>query len=545
MKKNRKLIIYFIVVTILFAVMGWFASVPINPFLSDSILYFTAYLFFVALGILGSEGISSFTSVLQGGHFYYNKKKLIVSVCLVGIPILYLIIMNILGLPIFNTDAYKNQIGKIEVKEFTDDIQPLDVSQLPVVDLDLASKLADKKLGEKPALGSQVHLGEPTIQTVNGKLVWVVPLQHSGFFKWITNLEGTPGYIVVSATDPKDVSYVDNYKIKYQPDSYFAQNLTRHVRFGKGLTNGLTDYSFELDDSGKPYWVVTTYKNSRFMALPEATGVIIVDAQTGEQQEYNLNEIPEWVDRVQPRSFMMQQINNRGNYIHGVFNFSNKDKFKTSDLSNVVYNNGECYLFTGITSIASDEATTGFMMVNLKTKHVIQYNIGGATEEAAQRSAEGKVQNLGYEASYPIMTNVNGTPTYFMTLKDKSGLIKQYAFVSVKDYTSVGNGETAESALLNYQQLIQGSSDAVIEDQTNVKVQEGTIERIAPEVQGQTTIYKIILKEIPDKIFTASSNLSDELALSEVSDKVSIRYYETQEPVINAIAFDNLQFTQK
>ncbi|MEG1050155.1 MAG: hypothetical protein RSE24_06400, partial [Oscillospiraceae bacterium] len=77
----------------------------------------------------------------------------------------------------------------------------------------LAAKIAEKKLGEKPSLGSQVVLGTPTVQTVDGKLVWVVPLQHSGFFKWITNLQGTPGYIVVSATNPQDVDYVDTYNI--------------------------------------------------------------------------------------------------------------------------------------------------------------------------------------------------------------------------------------------------------------------------------------------------------------------------------------------
>ena len=41
-----------------------------------------------------------------------------------------------------------------------------------------------------------------------------------------------------------------------------------------------------------------------------------------------------------------------------------------------------------------------------------------------------------------MIINLDGQATYFMTLKDNAGLIKQYAFVSVSNYTNVGTGET-------------------------------------------------------------------------------------------------------
>ncbi len=82
------------------------------------------------------------------------------------------------------------------------------------------------------------------------------------------------------------------------------------------------------------------------------------------------------------------------------------------------------------------------MLVDMVTKTPYLYQISGATEYAAQQSAQGKVQNLHYIATFPLITNADGQPTYFMTLKDNAGLIKQYAFVSVSDYTSVGTGET-------------------------------------------------------------------------------------------------------
>ena len=37
--------------------------------------------------------------------------------------------------------------------------------------------------------------------------LWAVPTYHSGLFKWLTNMDGTPGYVTVSATNPRDVEY--------------------------------------------------------------------------------------------------------------------------------------------------------------------------------------------------------------------------------------------------------------------------------------------------------------------------------------------------
>ena len=195
-----------------------------------------------------------------------------------------------------------------EVRQFSADLQPIDISQLPVVDRELAALLADKKLGEKPALGSQVTLGDPTIQKVDGKLVWAVPLLHSGFFKWVSSTDGSPGYIFVSATNPRDVTYVDNFKIKYQPNAYFFDKLERHARIFGGYFKGFTDYSFEVNDDGQPFWVVTTYKNLVGISLPEADGVLIINATTGDTTRYTLENVPSWVDRVQPEDYIMTQI---------------------------------------------------------------------------------------------------------------------------------------------------------------------------------------------------------------------------------------------
>jgi hypothetical protein len=470
-----------------------------------------------------------------------RDKRFRLSLVLMLLPISLYIILSILSTPLFWSKAYTDQLGESIIKPFMNDIEAIDITQIPIVDSELAYKLADKKLGEKPSLGSQVTLGTPTIQQVNGKLIWVVPLEHSGFFKWLFNKEGTPGYIIISASNPKEIEYVDKYKIKYQPNAFFGQDLTRKVRFSVSPFEDITDYSFELNDEGEPFWIVSIYNKTRLLALNETVGIAVVNAQTGETKRYGLDEIPSWVDRVQPTSLIAEQINNRGQYVHGVFNFSNKDKYQTSEGSIIVYYSNNCYMFTGLTSVGTDESATGFIMVNLKTKKSIIYQMGGATEYAAQQSAEGKVQHLGYRASFPLITNINGVPTYFMTLKDKEGLIKQYAFVSVKDYTSVGVGESVSDALLSFKQATRDdSSDNINNGTENETITiTDTIDRIAIERTNQTTVYKIVLTNHKDQMFVFSYDISDELAITKENDSVTISYFASETKVIDGNEFNN------
>ncbi len=543
----KRKIITVLVLVIIFSLIIFMTSPNLNPIYGEGLSFwsFMISVFSIALLIFGSKEKN--VVYQQDGMIRYNvPKKSRIYLIVAAVPWAILILAGIYSSVLFHVNTYKNQMPASEVREFSSDLQPIDVNQLPVVDTELAALLADKKLGEKPALGSQVTLGDPTIQQVNGKLVWVVPLEHSGFFKWLSSTEGTPGYILVSATNPRDVTYVEDFLIKYQPNAYLFDKLERHVRFSGGFFKGLTDYSFEIDDDGVPFWVITTYKNLTGIALPEADGVIIINATTGETTRYSMDNVPEWVDRVQPVDFVMTQIDNRGNYIRGLFNFSNKDKFQTSEGSAIVYNNDRCYLYTGLTSVGADESTIGFMLVDMVTKTPYLYQISGATEYAAQQSAEGKVQHLNYVASFPLITNVDGQAAYFMTLKDYGGLIKQYAFVSVSDYTSVGVGENITDAISNFRSVITYSGGSgSINTSGEQETLQSEIDRISSEISGGNTIYYIILTEQPDKIFTAVADLSPELALSIEGDSVELTYVKTDNTVIDITSYDNLMYTQK
>ena len=543
MKKTKWFV--FLAITIVAALYVFVETPNLSPLYLDGALFW-AVLITAYVGSATLLKIGEFT--IQLNNFSYSAKAKFpkVPAIIIAVPWVIIAVVLIVCSVFFQWKAYRDQLGEPQIKTFDSEVQTIDISQIPIVDEPLALQLAQKKLGERPALGSQVELQTATIQMVDGELVWVVPLYHSGFFKWLTNMEGTPGYIVVSATNTNDVRYVEGSKIKYHPGSYLLFDVARKVRFGPGLLTGITDYSFELDDNGQPYWVVSTYHNLRGFSLPEADGIILLNATTGQMERYTMENIPEWVDRVQPEDFVIEQITNRGNYVHGIFNFANKDKYRPSDGHNIVYNNGECYLFTGLTSVGADDSAIGFIMVDMVTKEPIMYEMSGATEEAGQLSAQGRVQDLGYQASFPIILNIDSQPTYFMTLKDDIGLIKQYAFVSVTNYSTVGTGESVSDALRDYESKLVSDGVTTISNLSGeTKAVEGVILRIASEYSDGRTIYKFLLESPQDILFTAQASVSPELALTQPGDRVSLSYLLSSNGIADADSFDNLEFAQQ
>ena len=451
------------------------------------------------------------------------------------------------SLPMFRSADYQKLIGKVENGDkIATHIAPISMDEIRVVDEDLAYLLGEKVLGTQPALGSQVQLGDFCIQKVNNKLYWVAPLLHSGFFKWLNNKEGTTGYVMVSATNERDVKLIQNVngkpvKIKYQQNAYFQSDIHRHIYFNGFSTVGLTDYTFEIDDTGKPFWVVTKFAKKIGFSGNDATGVIIVDVETGAIKQYSIANAPKWVDRVQPIDFIENQLNDWGEYVNGYWNFSNLNKLKITEGLTLVYgHDNKSYWYTGLTSVGKDESAVGFVLVDTRTKEATFYKQGGATEYAAQSSAQGKVQEKGYFASLPIPYNINNIPTYVMTLKDKGGLVKMFAMVAISDYTIVGVGNTMRETLTSYKNVYNMADNKINpQTQSTKKTIESVILRIQNDVKNGNSFYYFTVKDYPN-IFVGSSQISNQLPVSIVGDKVKISFDIDNEEVIDVSTFENL-----
>lgn len=500
--------------------------------------------FMVAGGMLIGIG------VMKRANYDDNNKGIIGA----GAAIVVLCFMYILGVGFFNSEMlnaakYRALIGEVKKGIFSTDVSPIDITNSRFVDHDMAKILGDKKL--HGSMGSQAEFGDYTLQKVGNGFFWIAPLLHSGFFAWNSNSQGTSAYVMVSASNPNDVRLVEKIndkpiRIKYQPNAFFGDDLARHIYMSGYASVGITDYSFEIDDDGYPYYVVTTYKNSIGFSGEEATGVLVVDVMTGEIKQYSMKDVPAWVDRVEPEEFIRSQISNWGEYADGFLNPSNNEKMKLThkERLNLIYGeDGRAYWYAGLTSVGKDTSMTSFILIDSKTKEVKRYELTGAQEERAMASAEGKVQNLGYKATFPNICNIAGIPTYLMALKDKEGLPKMVAMVSIEDYSVVGVGNNASDALRDYKNALssKGNSIAPSSAAKAFKITT-TVLRITNNVRSGNSSFYMVLAGHENKIFVATTDTSPEVAITKEGDKVEVVFDESGDHIVDAKKFRNLKF---
>lgn len=535
--------IFSIAFLLLFGLLLFYSNLPVLHY------GFTGFavilLLLVILGILFSLGLSvsqqtkQVKIVSKPNKVWYILAAILLVYC-TALPF-------VTSLKMFRSDSYQKLIGEVKNgQKITNHIAPISIDKIRVVDEELAHLLGEKILGSQPALGSQVELGVFCIQKVNNDLYWVAPLLHSGFLKWFNNQEGTAGYVMVSATNERDVKLVQSIggkdiKIKYQQGAYFQSDIHRHVYFNGNATVGLADFSFEIDDAGNPFWIVTKYGKKIGFSGKEATGVIVVDAQSGVINEYSIAKTPKWVDRIQPLDFIEDQLNDWGEYIHGYWNFSNQDKLQITEGLTLVYGkDNKSYWYTGLTSVGKEESAVGFVLVNTRTKETTFYKQGGATEYAAQSSAQGKVQEKGYKASLPIPYNINNIPTYVMTLKDDGGLVKMFAMVAISDYTIVGVGNTMRETLTSFKNVYNMSDNKINPNSVSTKKSlKSVVTRIQNDVKNGNSFYYFKVKDYPN-IFVGSSQISNQLPVTIVGDSIEISFDVDLEEVIDVSSFENI-----
>jgi len=475
-----------------------------------------------------------------------NRTK--VGIGMMSIGLLFFMILPIGTMPKFRSYDYQKLLGDVEEKTFTVEMSPISPENIIIIDEKIAAKLADKKLvDENMSLGSQVEIGKFTLQQVGNSLYYVAPLNHSGFFKWKRNKDGTPGYMIVNATNDKDVRLVTNVngediKLKYQEGSYWGDYLKRHIYKNGYRTKAFTDISFELDDDMMPWYVITLYDKKVGYLGREAYGVLVVNPKTGEIKEYGIEDAPIWIDRIQPSNFVVGQVNDWGRFIHGYWNWSGRDKRQLSDGVQIIYGeDGRCYYYSSITSVGRDNASMGFVLVDTRTKKTTLYKTTGAVESAAQRSAEQRMPEKNYTASFPRPYNVNGVWTYVMALKDKEGLIKSIALVSYEKYQIVGVGDNILDAIRNYRYVLNSSGNVIVPS-SDIKIMDltGTIDRIGVDIRGSDSYYYFVVKEQPTKLFVSSSTVSNKIIVTKIGDKVNISFPASNDGEIFVETFDNL-----
>ena len=535
MKGKRKLLIA--IVVILAAGLYYYAALPAFNIHSSDTWFFIIFLLVVVAVIYAVR------KKIGKAELRTSKTMKFFGFAILGLGIIYLI-GSLLSSPIVNAKKYQ-KLMKVEEGEFTEDIKELSFDKIPLLDKDTAEILGDRKMGSMVDMVSQFEADDIYSQiNYQGNPVRVSPLKYANLIKWFTNRSnGIPAYIRINmATQSTELVKLDE-GIKYTTSEHLNRNIYRHLRFAHP-TYIYGELSFEIDEKGIPYWIAPVKKYNIGLFGGETVGkVVLCNAITGETKTYDIDDVPQWVDRAYSADLLVQLFDYYGTLKHGFFNsiLSQKDCLKTTDGYNYLAQDDDVWMYTGVTSVNGDQSNVGFVLSNQRTMETKYYKVEGATEASAMSSAEGQVQNLKYTATFPLLLNISDEPTYFIALKDDSGRVKKYAMVNVQKYQIVAIGDSVSQCEENYLELLFSNGVKEVEKDTReVKTITGKITKIAQGVIEGTSHYYLMLENSED-IFDASVVDFIDVVRCEPGQEVTIEYKEDKKAnLVMSLEFDGI-----
>lgn len=532
MRKGRKILLYGagILGVLAAAFVYYYVTLPaINIHASGFWFFILALIAFLGVVYALKKATGEYRRYgAQIGSFWKEEKALKGFAAVFLLVLAVYLIGSLLSSPILNAGKYR-QLLTVEERNFTEDIQEVDFSTIPLLDKDSAALLGDRKMGSLVEMVSQFEVSDDYAQiNYQGKPVRVTPLMYASAVKWLTNQKnGIPAYVRIDmATQDTQIVMLDQ-GIRYSKSEHFNRNLYRHLRFSYPTYIFDDQLFFEIDEEGTPYWVCPVKKFNIGLFGGQTVGhVVLCNAVTGECVDYVVEDVPQWVDKVYSAELLMQLYDYYGVLVHGFFNsvLGQRDCLTTTTGYNYIALDDDVWVYTGLTSVNGDQSNVGFVLMNQRTMEARYYKIEGATETSAMSSAEGQVQNLGYRSTFPLLLNIAGEPTYFVALKDGAGLVKKYAMINIQKYQWVAIGDTVGECEKNYSELLSVNG---IVSQTQARQEEvsGVIEVIAPVVLDGYTHYFICL-EGNDAVFDADLSREELYGIVRLKekDKVTLTY---------------------
>ncbi len=533
----KKYLSYLITIVIAF-ILYYLLLPPIN--LHSAGFYF--YIIIVLVIFMLNYSLFSITNNSNEiMELLFNKRKIktiggvsdkVYKICL-GIIATIIIggfIVNFICSPIFNAKSYHNRIKVDETGDFVKDVKEVDFKSLPLLDRESSEVLGDRVMGQMSEWVSQFDVSNMYTQiNYNDDIVRVTPLTYADGIKWLTNRnEGIKGYIIVNSVNGKTQLVKLDKGMKYVPSALFNDKMERRLRF-KYPTTIFDNTSFEIDEKGNPYYIITTVDYTAVGLKEKVTGVIIYDPITGKSKKYKKEDIPRWVDIAYSAGLVIEQIDDWGTYKKGFFNsiFGQKNVVNTTEGYNYLAMDDDIYLYTGITSVVSDESNLGFVLSNMRTGDTKFYKVAGAEEYSAMNSAEGQVQEKGYKSTFPLLINLNGKPTYLVSLKDSNGLVKMYAFIDVVDYQKVVVTDSSKGIITAKDNYLKGTKTEAKDDE--LEREKIIVDSIHTAIINGYTYYFI---ESNNRKFKVSISLNENLPFLKVGDTIDIGYYKTKGNVI-------------
>lgn len=522
-----------LLITLVVGAVYFYVTLPALN-LQDSSLY--AFAFLLCLVFVVCTLITSGFNMQAGAgvkeYFHFIKTQCLPVGILLVILVVVALVGSVISMPIFRASAYRDLLTVTE-SDFTADVKEVSYDEIPMLDDSSAQRLGDRQMGNLPSdKVSQFEVATNYTQiNYNNRPVRVTPLEYADLIKWFTNRsQGLPAYIVVDMVTQEAQLVELSEGMKYSPSEPLNRNIMRHLRFNFP-TYMFSTPTFEVDESGHPWWVAPrVIKTIGLFGGTDIDGAVLVDAVTGESTYYSAKDVPTWVDRVYLADLIVEQYNYHGTFVHGFFNsiFGQRDVKVTTEGYNYIALNDDVFMYTGVTSVSSDQSNVGFLLSNQRTKETKYYKVAGAKEYSAMASAQGVVQHLNYTATFPLLLNISGEPTYFMSLKDNAQLVKMYAMVNVAQYNVVATGSTVAQCEQEYIRLLAQNNITTPEERLETAI-TGEITDIRTAVRESNSYYYLQL-EGADVYYALSAAQFPVVVILNVGDVVTLDHAPQTDP---------------
>jgi hypothetical protein len=453
------------------------------------------------------------------------------------------------------TNLYDNTVKTTQVMKSS--LESADIADIPTVLEKNAESRALQTMNQVPNF-YWYTLGKGSTSSVNGKLVWVFPLEYretfidfTRFIIGIGKVAGSiPGYITVSATDENAQAQLNlHHEMIYMPSGTGKYSLERHVR-NQYPDIIIEESSLEPDDSGKPFWAVSFGHNAKNYFGVVIDGVILVDPQTGEMKRYNKGEIPDFVDQAQTTASAKAIATWYGEYVHGYWNNA-KTGIKTVNGDPIgVFSNGKFSYLVTFVSPNNDTSLIGYGLIDGKNGSMKYYPITDTqiSDTKAKKLVEsrgdfkiGKDDSSGWVTDGASFYQVYGQPTWVIPVLDKqSDTLVKIAIVNAHATTAddVILANTTKEAFEMYKSALAKNQLAGGEIPTQgsiTKVIKGTVNRVNPNqvtisIVGDNTVYLIDAKMNP------------QATLIEKGDMLEMTVEDVKEPSVAVVKFTNLTY---
>jgi hypothetical protein len=527
--RKMKKFIKIMIAVILLAITGfvyYYVTLPAVNIHSPGFWWFVLAALIIGTIVMSAATYMDKKNGAQGHQSIRRFLSIAIGV-VTGALLLVFIVGSVLSSPIVNAQKYQRLLT-ISDRNFTEDIKEISYKDIPILDKDSAILLGSRKMGSIAEYVSQFEVSANYTQiNYQGVPVRVTPLRYGSVVKWLTNRsKGVPAYIKIDMTTQNVELVKLSQGIKYSESEHFGRNIYRYLRFNYP-TYVFDTINFEIDDNGTPSWICPVKDYTIGLFGGQTIGrVVIVNALTGDLSDYAVEEVPTWVDRVYSAELLISLYDYYGTLRHGYWNsvFGQKDALQTTDGYNYLAMEDDVWLYTGVTSVGADESNVGFVLINQRTAETRYYSISGAEEYSAMASAEGQVQHLGYTATFPLLLNTGGEPTYFIALKDAAGLVKKYAMVNIAQYQIVAIGDTVNDCEKTYLELMKSSGISITDTSKLPKV-TGIIEKISDTVIDGNTHYYILLRNKPG-IYDVTVGDFIRVVLYDIGDSITFSYTE-------------------